>query len=390
MCVLKGKNGCDGVRLAVDYRYVNKFTRGDAFPIQDISSLIQRIGRAKYITTCDAKSGYYQTSVHPDHRWLTAFVCDEGLFEFTRTPFGMKSSGATFVRAIQEILKPVKTFTDSYVDDMAVFSYRWYIHLNDLEEYLKVIRSANITLNLKKCRFAQKEVKFCGELIGNGERRANPEKLSVVKDMPKPQSKTELRRLLGFFSFFREHIPNFARLAKPLTDMTSKKVPNKIPWEATHDQALEILKHELCLATERSLHIVDFDKPFDLFVDASEQAVGGALTQVDNAGVRNPVAFCSMKLNDTQRRWSTIEREAFAALSCLQKYRNWLFGAKVVIHSDHNPLLYLTETAPKSSKLMRWALAIQEYDVVFKYRSGCTNTAADFLSRIDYGSAGNT
>ena len=175
-------------------------------------------------------------------------------------------------------------------------------------------------------------------------------------------------------------------MAKPLTDMTSKKVSNKIPWDASHDVALESLKRELCRATERSLHIVDFDKPFDLFVDASDQAVGGVLTQTDQLGVKNPVAFCSIKLNDTQRRWSTIEREAFAALSCLQKYRSWLFGVKVTIHSDHNPLLYLTETAPKSSKLMRWALAIQEYDVVFKYRCGRTNTAADFLSRIDYGS----
>jgi len=112
VCILKGKNNCDGVRLAVDYRYVNRFTKGDAFPVQDISSLIQRIGKAKYITTCDAKSGYYQTPVHPSHRWLTAFVCDEGLSEFTRTPFGMKSSGATFVCAIQEILKPIKDFTE--------------------------------------------------------------------------------------------------------------------------------------------------------------------------------------------------------------------------------------------------------------------------------------
>ena len=97
-----------------------------------------------------------------------------------------------------------------------------------------------------------------------------------------------------------------------------------------------------------------------------------------------------MKLNDTQRPWSTIEREAFATLSCLQKYRSWLFGSKVTIHSDHNPLLYLTESVPKSSRLMRWALALQEYNVAFKYRYGRTDTAADFLSRVDYGSPGNT
>ena len=75
-------------------------------------------------------------------------------------------SGATFVRAIQEVLKPIKDFTDAYVDDMAIFSDHWYLHLKDLEEYLKVIQSSGITLNLKKCRFAQKEVKICGELIG--------------------------------------------------------------------------------------------------------------------------------------------------------------------------------------------------------------------------------
>jgi len=105
--------------------------------------------------------------------------------------------------------------------------------------------------------------------------------------------------------------------------------------------------------------------------------------------LQNPVAFCSMNLNDSKRRWSTIEHEAIAALSCLQIYRSWLLGSKVTIHYDHNSLLYLTESAPKSSRLMRWALALQEYNVAFKYRRGRTN-AANFLSRVDYGSPGNT
>jgi len=127
------------------------------------------------------------------------------------------------------------------------------LHLRDVEEYHKVVRSSGITLNLKKCRFAQTEMKFCGEVIGGGKRRANPEKLSVIRVMQKPQTETELRRLLGFFSFFREHIPNFACIAKPLTDMTSKRVRNRIPWNAIYDVALDSLKHALCEATKRSL-----------------------------------------------------------------------------------------------------------------------------------------
>ena len=87
-------------------------------------------------------------------------------------------------------------------------------------------------------------------------------------------------------------------------------------------------------------------------------------------------------MNSTQSSWSTIEREAFAALVALQKYQNWLFGAQITLYSDHNPLLYVTESAPKSAKLMRWALALQQFNVTFKYRSGKTNEAADCLSRM--------
>jgi len=98
VCVLKGKDGKGRVRLAVDYRYVNKYTVPDAYPLPDISDLIQTVGNAFQISTFDVTKGYYQTSVREEDRWLTAFVCEFGLFEFTRTPFGMRSSGGTFVK----------------------------------------------------------------------------------------------------------------------------------------------------------------------------------------------------------------------------------------------------------------------------------------------------
>jgi hypothetical protein len=89
-----------------------------------------------------------------------------------------------------------------------------------------------------------------------------------------------------------------------------------------------------------------------------------------------------MKLPATQSRWSTIEREAFAVIWALRKFRSWIFLSKVVGFSDHNPLSYLTEAVPKSAKLARWALALQEYNIDFRYRSDRKNAAADFLSRI--------
>lgn len=110
-------------------------------------------------------------------------------------------------------------------------------------------------------------------------------------------------------------------------------------------------------------------------MDASAHSVSSVLTQTSPDGVEVPVAFSSMKLREAQRG-------LYAALVALQKYRNWIFGSHVTVHSDHNPLLYITESAPKSAKLMRWSLSLSEFNVTFKYKAGRTNVAADCLSRL--------
>jgi len=125
VCVLKGKDGKDGVRIAIDYRYLNKFSLGDAYPTPDIGDIIQKVGKARLVSTCDLKGAYWQILIKEDHQWLTAFVWDGGLYEFTRAPFGQKGSGNSFMRAIQMVLQPLKHCADSYVDDTAVFSNEW-------------------------------------------------------------------------------------------------------------------------------------------------------------------------------------------------------------------------------------------------------------------------
>jgi len=122
VCVLKGKGGCDGIKLAIDYRYVNRFTHGDAYPLPDILSVFQRVGKSRYISLADCKAGYLQLPVREEDKWLTAFVCDAGLFEFNRAPFRLKGSGNSFVCALSNILRPIREFTDSFVDYIAVHS----------------------------------------------------------------------------------------------------------------------------------------------------------------------------------------------------------------------------------------------------------------------------
>jgi hypothetical protein len=384
VCVLKGPGGRDGVRLAVDFRYLNKYSISDAFPVPDIQEVIQKIGNARYISTFDANSGYWQIKIKESDQWKSAFVCGDELYEWTRTAFGMRSSGNTFCRAVELVLKPIKSIAASFVDDMAVYTVNpaWETHLKHLDQFLQTIMEAGITLKLKKCHFALPEAKFCGQLVGSGTRRADPEKLKAIQDLQVPENKRHVRQILGFFSYFRENIPNFAEIAKPLTDLTAKGIPNRIPWGDPEQGAFDALKAALTRATTERLAIINMQKPFQLLVDASDHTVSGALTQVDDLGIERPIAFISQKLNETQRRWATVEKEAFAALTMLRKYRQWIFGTKVIVISDHNPLTFLTETAPSSAKLMRWALALQQYEVEFRYKPGHTHIVPDVLTRL--------
>jgi Reverse transcriptase (RNA-dependent DNA polymerase) len=144
------KEGHRAVRLAVDYRYKNKFTAPSVTPLEDIFEIIQQIGNSNFISLLDAKSGYHPCLVKDEDRWHTSFVCNDGQFEWTRTPFGMRSSGITFVRTIKGLLYPICDFRKSYVDDMAVHSDGFEDHLKHIDSYSNTMKSARITLGIKK------------------------------------------------------------------------------------------------------------------------------------------------------------------------------------------------------------------------------------------------
>ncbi|GFV00099.1 retrovirus-related Pol polyprotein from transposon opus [Trichonephila clavipes] len=116
--------------------------------------------------------------------------------------------------------------------------------------------------------------------------------------------------------------------------------------------------------------------------DSKATAIGACLSQNDEKGKENPIAFFSKKLTETQTRWATIEREAYAVIEALKRFDSWIFGAEIEVISDHNPLTYLTLTTPQSAKLTRWALALQRYNIAISYRKGVKHGNADALSRL--------
>ena len=123
------------------------------------------------------------------------------------------------------------------------------------------------------------------------------------------------------------------------------------------------------------------DKPYKLYTDASNYAVGAILVQEDDSGIERVIHYLSHMLDSTQAKWSTVVKEAYAIVYALQKLRPYLWGSRFEIITDHKPLKSLFCQGIASSKIQRWAVQISEFNAPIRYKCGRDNARADMLSR---------
>ncbi|GFX71962.1 retrovirus-related Pol polyprotein from transposon 297 [Trichonephila clavipes] len=306
--------------------------------MQKARDLLFEIGQARFISVLDLTKGYWQIPMKDEAKPLTAFVTHPG-------------------------------------------HYQWKDeHLNHFAKVFKSLQEVVLKVNLKKCAFGRKSVKFLGHIVGSGKPSPDPEKVETIRKLSRPTTKSEVRSLLGLVSYYRDYIPNFSLLVLPLTNLTKKNIPKDIPWESSAEDSFVKLKEELEIMP--SLHTPDLSRPFLLFTDASTTTIGAYLAQHNDHTEEMPIAFFSKKLTLSQMKWSTIECEAFCVLEALRKLETWIFVSQIQVISDYDLLTYLTNSAPHGVKLTRWALALQRYNVKVSYRKGSAHGNADALSRL--------
>ena len=125
----------------------------------------------------------------------------------------------------------------------------------------------------------------------------------------------------------------------------------------------------------------DITKPYRLYTDASDYAVGAILAQEDEDGNERVIHYLSQQLSRTQRKWPTLEKEGWAIVLALKKFRQYLLGAPVTVFTDHKPLRLLFSSEFKNARVQRWGILISEYQCTIQYREG-KKMKADFVSRI--------
>ena len=364
-------------RFCVDYRALNDVTIKDSYPLPRIDDTLDALSGARWFSTLDLKSGYHQVEVAEEDKAKTAFSFGQGLWQFTVMPFGLCNAPSCFERLMERILEGLHWKTALiYIDDVLVFGGTFEEELERLREVLRRLRAANLKLSPKKCLLFQSEVPFLGHVVGRDGVRTDPQKVAVVREWPLPTSVADVRSFLGLCTYYRRFVPEFARVASPLHQLTRKGA--RFEWSEACQEAFDSLKRALVEAPV--LPYPDLSSPFLLDTDASDEGLGAVLSQVKD-GKEHVVAFYSAKFSGPERNYCVTRKELLAVVKSLEHFHPYLYGARFTIRTDHAALQWLRTLKAPEGQLARWLGRMEQYQYTIQHRPGRVHNNADALSR---------
>lgn len=370
-----------GLRMCVDYRWINKVTVKNRYPLPLPEELMDRVGKAKFFTKIDLRSGYWQFPVRPRDTAKTAFRTRYGHFEFLVAPFGLTNCPAQFQTLVQDILSDfLDVFVVVFIDDILVYSKDMEAHTEHVRQVLSRLKEHELYAKASKCEFAVSQTDYLGyHLTGEG---VSPmeQKVQAIRDWKEPANVGDVRSFLGLASYYRKFIPQFSRVAGPLHDLTKKDFPWK--WSIREQQAFNELKERL--SNSPILLLPDPELPYTVITDASNDACGAVLMQDHGRGLQ-PISYLSRRFRAAELNYAPYDKELCAICYALVQWRHYLESCAggCTVLTDHQPLTYIREQRNLSRTQARWLESgfFATIDPKIAYIRGKANVLADALSR---------
>ncbi|KAG6438737.1 hypothetical protein O3G_MSEX000180 [Manduca sexta] len=377
LVMVRKPNG--GNRLCLDSRQLNKVTKRDTYPLPRVSSILDNLRNAKFLSTIDLKSAFWQIELEENSKEKTAFaVPGRGLFQFKVMPFGLVNASQSQQRLMDILFHALEGKVWAYLDDIIVCSENFDEHIKILKDVTNILKEAGLTINVEKCKFARPSLRFLGYIIDKDGLRTDPDKVSAIINFPRPRKITDLKRFIGIASWYRRFVKDFATIAAPLHNLTKGKRNKKFVWSDEADKAFVHLK--TLLTTTPVISCPNFTKPFIIQCDASNKGIGAVLCQKLN-NIEQPISYLSRKLNEREQLYSTSERELLSIVYAIEKFRPYIDGTHFTIVTDHSALKMLHKMKDPHGRLARWAMKIQQFSFDIIHRPGRYNIVPDALSR---------
>ena len=264
-----------------DFRCLNDATDTDKYPVPHLLDFSAQLQGCRHFLKVDLIRGYHQIPVAAEDVHKTAVITPFGLYEFLRTPFGLKNAAQAFQRLMDTVCQDLG-FVFVYLDDVLVASRTAEEHRVHLAKLFARLRDFGLVLNPAKCVFAQPQLKFLGHMVSAQGIKPAEDRVKAIQAFPLPPTVRKLMEYLGMLNFYKRFIPGAAALLSPLYDATAGaatkvSLQQEIEWTETRLRAFRESKARLARATLLA-HFAP-DAPLALTTDASDFAVGAVLEQ---------------------------------------------------------------------------------------------------------------
>ena len=350
------------------------------FPMKTIEDIADKLPGAKFFSTLDCNSGFWQIPLDEESSELLTFNTPEGRYRFNRLPFGTSCSSELFQSIMTDIFQDLEG-VEVLVDDILIWGPTKEIHDQRLDKVLDRCREKNLKLNKAKSQICMTKVTYMGHVLTNSGLKPDPKKIEAITKMKPPTNVKAVQEFLGCVNYLGRFIKNLSDITAPLRQLTEKKTMWN--WTDEHDKSFNRLKQLLTEAPVLTYY--DATKPLVLSVDSSLKGTGAVLLQpaANNKSQMSPVAFASKAFTETQQRWAQIEKELAAIVFGCDKFHTYIFGRKVIVQTDHKPLesIFKKPLHQTPMRLQKMLLKLQKYDLDVHYVRGTELHVADCLSR---------
>ena len=327
----------------------------------------------------DVRRSYLQVPLTEDSRYIIEFISHEGVYQYTHMCYELSSAPSAFQKILSSILEECHGCAH-IIDDVVVHGNGQVEHDRNLNQVMARINKHNLKLNDEKCHYSVGFIDFAGYTISGGSVTSLKSNVTANQNLPEPGDVKHLQSFLGTTNFYLKFVPDYPDIAETLRELLRKDEP--WVWGQEQTEAFVALKQKF--ASQPILAHFYLNLSTYVTSDASSNAIGAVLSQIDGKTER-PVAFASRTLSMTERKYSTSEREALAAVFACEHWYMYLYGRKFTLRTDHQALKTLLSTSAtehKPLRIYRWVDRLLQFDFQVEHISGSNNVVADMLSRL--------
>ncbi|GJV38543.1 reverse transcriptase domain-containing protein [Tanacetum coccineum] len=368
----------DSWRMCVDFKDLNKACPKDGYPLPEIDWKVESLCGFPFKCFLDAYKGYHQIQMAKEDEEKTAFITSQGIFCYTKMPFGLRNAGATYQRLVDKAFhKQIGRNLEVYVDDLVIKSRTEDEIVRDIEETFKTLREINMKLNPKKCTFGVEEGMFLGYKVNSKGLKVCPDKVDAVLSLPSPKCLKDVQKLNGKLASLNRFLAKSAEKSLPFFK-TLKKCTKKSDFHWT-TEAEEAFKQMKQLIAELPMLTAPMEKEELIVYLAAAKETVSAVLMTEREAKQMPIYFVSRALRGPELNYTSMEKLVLALVHASKRLKRYFQAHPIIVITDQ-PIQQILSRPEVAGRLQKWSIELGEYAIHYRPRVSVKGQIlADFI-----------